>query len=166
MKRGKGGVLLNTLRIFSVLLDGKSHTTDAFVFLGLHPKTITRTLHLLTQIPEFKIFIRKYEGKLYFRSEYKFQHTPAQYKFKKCSGCQKKKPVEEFSFFRGSSDGRKAYCKLCDRQVNKDNYLKNNIFKKEYEKMRYKRDREKRLKLAKTIHQKKKLKLLSNSSSS
>ena len=141
----RGRLLERALEIFSVLLDGHSHTLDAFGFMEMHPKTIRRTLQVLERIPALKVGHRLYEGAMYWYTDYKFAVRQAEYKKKRCSGCNTPKPIDEFHKSRQSPDGRKAYCKLCSNAYERNWREQNRVHLLKRYKKRYQRRRKRAL---------------------
>ena len=156
----RGDRTIRAIKVFSVLLDGRSHTMRAFSDFHLNKKTLYRILKELENCEELKVSYRNQDGINLWRSDYKLKNIPANYKIKRCGLCTKDKDIEEFNKNRHTIDGHSNYCRECASKVNKDNYLKNREAKLVYEKKRYKRDRQKRLILQRKINQRKKVNLI------
>lgn len=68
--------------------------------------------------------------------------------FKRCSKCGEVKMVEEFIKSKSRKDGLFSYCKLCNRMLKKDNYVKNKTHVLENNKDWYYKNRDTCLRLA------------------
>lgn len=120
----KGRIAEINLKILEVLLDGNSHTIESFKHLGLHEKTIRRTLRVFEMLPGYKVFRLKVNpGKWRCRLLDEKPKT----KIKECLSCKliSKEPEKDFHKNKSNFDGLNRICKSCHKEY-QTNYINKN----------------------------------------